>query len=120
MGKLKKEKKTKVEKVEKPLHINGDELSLEDKSKVIDVELKLIDLQNKKALFEGKFDEVKVGNEVDKMTIEKINCLKHLMITDYVDEEQNLFSDKYTFKQAFDEIDKGIIKTKIFELIKKL
>jgi hypothetical protein len=42
------------------------------------------------------------------------------MVTDYVDEEQNLFSDKYTFKQAFDDIDKGRIKTKIFELINKL
>ena len=115
MGKVKKEKKTKVDKV-----INFDELSLDDKSKVIDVDLKLIDLQNKKALFEGKFDEITVGNETDKTTIEKINCLKHLMVQDYVDEDQALFSDKYQFKQVFDEIDKGRIKNKIFELINKL
>lgn len=117
MGKVKKEKKVKVEKT---LHLNGEELSLEDKSKVIDVELKFMDLQTKKALVEGKFDGIKVDNEVDKMTVEKINCLKNLMVQDYVDEEQALFSEKYQFRQVFDEIDKGIIKSKIFELIKKL
>jgi hypothetical protein len=114
MGKVKKEKKVK------PLHINGDELSLDDKSKILDVDLKVLQVQEKKALVEGKFDEVKVTNEVDKLTIDKINCLKHLMVTDYVDEEQQLFSEKYQFRQAFDEIDKGIIKQKIFELIKRL
>jgi hypothetical protein len=114
MGKIKKEKKLK------PLNINGEGLSLDEKSKILDVDLKFLQFQEKKALVDGKFDEVKVTNEVDKITIDKINCLKNLMVTDYVDEEQQMFSEKYQFRQVFDEIDKGIIKTKIFELIKRL
>jgi len=116
---MKDKKKRVKEKVVNPT-LDYADLSIEDKGKVLDVELKLLQVQEKKTLLEGKFELVKVTNEVDKITIDKINCLKNLMITDYVDEDQPLFTDKYVFKQAFDDIDKGIIKQKIFELIKKM
>lgn len=80
--------------------------------------LRSLNLELKKKELEEIEEKVKIDRE--RILIDKIDILRHLLAETTVDENTAPFSDGSKYKSIFDASEADVIKGKLFQLIHKL
>ena len=117
-----KTKKPKVPSApQKSKTLKGLELrqkELEIQGKELDIKFRELELEEKRKRLDGEDDRLK--NEIDKVKISKLDTLRWLLTSWDIDEEQTQVGSELKFKNTFDESDRRDLKTKIYNILKKL
>lgn len=92
----------------------------------LDVRQKLVNVTEKEK-FINKWEDARIKNDSDRLNsekerlnIDKLFLLNHMINSSIMDEEKTVFGSEPFFKNTYDEKERYILKGKIFDLIKKI
>lgn len=66
-----------------------------------------------------ELDKQKTENETTRVTIDKVNTLRHLIESYIIDDERQIPGCEIVWKNTFDDLEVLRLKEKLFELINK-
>lgn len=93
--------------------------TLEQQEKQVDIELKKIQVTEKRELVEN-WEKRRLTDLEEKTKIDKINSLRWLLESITIDEEETIIGSEPKLKPVFSEEEQWKIKDKIFKLVEHL
>jgi hypothetical protein len=85
----------------------------------LQLELKKLEIKEKKYYLRQGIKQ-KEKEEESKMMVDKLLVLNYLITASMIDESKSLIGTDHVYKPVFEEEEIWILKSKIFELVKKL